>query len=146
MNQLMRIENFDALNRALIGFDTMFDTIERRFQNQPGNNYPPYNVLKHTEDDYEIQVAVTGFEKTEINVEVEQNVLTIKAESLAEAAADLVYLHRGLATRNFIRQFTLAEHMEVRGAEIKNGMLLVKIVRNLPESAKPRVIDIVEVK
>ena len=151
MTQLQRYD-FDSLSRALIGFDTMFDAIDRKFANSLGTNYPPYNVLKHDENDYEIQVAVTGFEKSEINVEVEQNTLTVKAEKLdvvnEEGKEDEgpAYLHRGLATRDFTRQFTLAEHMEVTGAEIKNGMLLVKIHRNIPESAKPRVVDIVEVK
>ena len=143
MNQLARL---DALNRALIGFDSMFDTLERRFQNQLTTNYPPFNVVKWTEDSYEIQLAVTGFEKDEIAVEVEQSQLTIRGESKVEGDEETVYLHRGLATRDFEKTFTLAEHMEVKGAEIKNGMLMIKIIRNLPESAKPRVIDIVEIK
>jgi molecular chaperone IbpA len=151
MTQLQRYD-FDSLSRALIGFDSMFDAIDRKFANSLGTNYPPYNVLKHDENDYEIQVAMTGFEKSEINVEVEQNTLTVKAEKLnvvneeGEEDKGPAYLHRGLATRDFTRQFTLAEHMEVVGAEIKNGMLLVKLHRNIPESAKPRVVDIVEVK
>jgi molecular chaperone IbpA len=143
MNQLQRL---DSLNRALIGFDSMFDTLERRFQNQLATNYPPFNVVKWSEDSYEIQLAVTGFEKDEIAVEVEQSQLTIRGESKVEGNDETVYLHRGLATRDFEKTFTLAEHMEVKGAEIKNGMLMIKIIRNLPESAKPRVIDIVEIK
>jgi molecular chaperone IbpA len=143
MNQLQRL---DSLNRALIGFDSMFDTLERRFQNQLATNYPPFNVVKWSEDSYEIQLAVTGFEKEEIAVEVEQSQLTIRGESKVEGGDNTVYLHRGLATRDFEKTFTLAEHMEVKGAEIKNGMLMIKIIRNLPESAKPRVIDIVEIK
>jgi molecular chaperone IbpA len=143
MNQLARL---DALNRALIGFDSMFDTLERRFQAQPTTNYPPFNVIKWTEDSYEIQLAVTGFEKDEITIEVEQSQLTIRGESKDEGSDDTIYIHRGLATRDFEKAFTLAEHMEVKGAEIKNGMLMIKIIRNLPESAKPRVIDIVEIK
>lgn len=143
MNQLARL---DALNRALIGFDSMFDTLERRFQTHPTTNYPPFNVIKWTEDSYEIQLAVTGFEKNEIAIEVEQSQLTIRGESKDEGSDDTIYIHRGLATRDFEKVFTLAEHMEVKGAEIKNGMLMIKIIRNLPESAKPRVIDIVEIK
>jgi molecular chaperone IbpA len=143
MNQLQRL---DSLNRALIGFDSMFDTLERRFQNQLATNYPPFNVVKWSEDSYEIQLAVTGFEKEEIAVEVEQSQLTIRGESKVQGDEETVYLHRGLATRDFEKTFTLAEHMEVKGAEIKNGMLMIKIIRNLPESAKPRVIDIVEIK
>ena len=145
-NALQRIE---AINRALIGFDTMFDQMERRFANSVSNNYPPHNILKTGENRYEIQIAATGFEKSEIAVTVESNVLTVKgegAESVRHEQSEIVYLHRGLATRDFVREFPLAEHMEVAGAEIRNGMLIVKLIRNIPESEKPRVIDIVEVK
>lgn len=143
MNNLQSIE---ALNRALIGFDTMFDTMERRFANQLSNNYPPHNIIRTAENQYEIQLAVTGFEKSEISVTVESNVLVIKGESITTEYAPEQYLHRGLATRDFAREFPLAEHIEVTGAEIKNGMLIVKLIRNIPESAKPKVIDIVDVK
>jgi molecular chaperone IbpA len=145
-NALQRIE---AINRALIGFDTVFDQMERRFANSVSNNYPPHNILKTGENQYEIQIAVTGFEKSEIAVTVESNVLTVKgegAESVRHEQPEIVYLHRGLATRDFVREFPLAEHIEVAGAEIRNGMLIVKLIRNIPESEKPRVIDIVEVK
>jgi len=143
-NQLSRI---DAINRALIGFDTMFDQMERRFSNSVSNNYPPHNILRTGENQYEIQVAVTGFEKNEISVEVEGNILMITGESqVTTENTEIVYLHRGLATRDFAREFPLAEHIEVTGAEIKNGMLIVKLIRNIPESAKPKIIDIVEIK
>jgi molecular chaperone IbpA len=142
-NALTRI---DALNRALVGFDTMFDTLEHRFANQLSNNYPPHNIIKTGENQYEIQIAVTGFEKSEIAVTVENNVLVIKGESNTIDYQPEQYLHRGLATRDFAREFPLAEHIEVSGAEIKNGMLLVKLIRNVPESAKPKIIDIVDVK
>ena len=145
-NALHRIE---AINRALIGFDTMFDQMERRFSNQASNNYPPHNILKTGENQYEIQIAVTGFEKSEISVSVESNVLTVTgegAESIRHEDPEIVYLHRGLATRDFAREFPLAEHIEVNGAEIRNGMLIVKLIRNVPESAKPKIIDIVEIK
>ena len=142
-NQLARI---DALNRALVGFDTMFDQMERRFANSVSNNYPPHNIIKLDENEYAIQLAVTGFDKTEISVTVESNVLIIKGESVAAEYAPEQYLHRSLATRDFIKEFPLAEHIEVIGAETKNGMLTVKLIRNVPESAKPKVIDIVDVK
>jgi molecular chaperone IbpA len=145
-NQVSRI---DAFNRALIGFDQIFDAMERRYGNSVNNNYPPHNILKTGENQYEIQVAVTGFEKSEISVSVESNVLTVKgegAESIRQENPEIAYLYRGLATRDFAREFPLAEHIEVSGAEIKNGMLIIKLIRNIPESEKPRVIDIVEVK
>jgi molecular chaperone IbpA len=142
-NQLARI---DALSRALIGFDQMFDQMERRFANSVSNNYPPHNILKLEENEYAIQLAVTGFDKSEISVTVEDNVLIIKGESMTTDYSPEQYLHRGLATRDFAKEFPLAEHIEVSGAEIKNGMLTVKLIRNVPESAKPKVIDIVDVK
>ena len=137
---------FDALNRALVGFDTMFDTLERRFANSITTNYPPHNIIKTGENDYEIQLAVTGFEKTEISVTIENNVLVVKGESMTTDFAPEQYLHRGLATRDFVKEFPLAEHIEVVGANTKNGMLTIKLVRNLPEPPKPdvKVIDITD--
>ena len=143
MNNLATL---DALNRALVGFDTIFDKMERRISNNVSNNYPPHNIIKTGENQYEIQVAVTGFDKKEVNVQVEANVLTITGNSSEPNDPDHVYLHRGLATRDFQRDFPLAEHIEVVGAEIRNGMLIVKLVRNIPESTKPKVIDIVKIK
>ncbi len=142
-NQLARI---DALSRALVGFDTMFDQMERRFANSVSNNYPPHNIIKLDENEYAIQLAVTGFDKTEISVTVESNVLIVKGESMTTDYAPEAYLHRSLATRDFAKEFPLAEHIEVTGAETKNGMLTVKLIRNMPESAKPKIIDIVDVK
>jgi molecular chaperone IbpA len=124
----------------------MFDQMERRYANSVSSNYPPFNILKWNEDQYEIQIAITGFEKEEIRVEVEQSQLTVYGESKEMSLGDAMYIHRGLATRDFERTFTLAEHMEVKGAAIKNGMLRIQIIRNIPESAKPKIIDIVEVK
>lgn len=143
MNNLTRL---DALNRALIGFDTMFDQMERRFANSVSNNYPPHNIIKTGDNQYEIQLAVTGFSKSEISVTVEDNVLVIKGESMTTDYAPEAYLHRGLATRDFAKEFPLAEHIEVVGAETQNGMLTIKLIRNIPESAKPKVIDIVDIK
>lgn len=142
-NQLTKL---DALSRALIGFDTMFDQMERRYANSVNNNYPPHNILRLEENEYAIQLAVTGFDKAEISVTVENNVLIVKGESMTTEYPQEQYLHRGLATRDFVKEFPLAEHIEVVGAETKNGMLVIKLVRNIPESAKPKVIDIVDVK
>ncbi len=142
-NQLARL---DALNRALIGFDTMFDQMERRFANSASNNYPPHNILRLEDNEYAIQLAVTGFSKSEISVTVENNVLIVKGESMTTDYAPEQYLHRGLATRDFVKEFPLAEHIEVVGAQTENGMLTIKLVRNVPESAKPKIIDIVDVK
>lgn len=142
----LQITNLDEFGRSLIGFDTLFTELERRFSNQASSNYPPHNVIKVDENQYEIQVAVTGFEKDEITVQVENTVLTVKGESNSVEHEEVLYLHRGLATRDFKRDFPLAEHIEVRGAEIKNGMLIIKLERNVPESARLKIIDIVDVK
>jgi len=145
MTQLQRFDTA-ALNRALVGFDRIFDDMERRFANQISSNYPPFNIAKVGENLYDIAIAVTGFEKDEISVTVEANELLVKGERRAPEGPEPEYLHRGLALRDFERTFTLAEHMKVRKAEIKNGILLIQIEREIPEELKPRVIDIVEVK
>jgi molecular chaperone IbpA len=141
------LQRLDAFNRALIGFDSMFDTMERRYANSAQTNYPPYNVARIDENHYDIEMAVTGFDKSEVEVSVERNELTIRGERLnSSQQVDVEYLHRGLALRDFERIFTLAEHMKVISAEIRNGVLTVKLQREVPEELKPRVIDIVEVK
>ena len=145
MTQLQRFDTA-ALNRALVGFDRIFDDMERRFANQIHSNYPPFNIAKVGENLYDISIAVTGFEKDEIAVTVEANELTVKGERREGEQPEPEYLHRGLALRDFERTFTLAEHMKVRKAEIKNGILQIQIEREIPEELKPRVIDIVEVK
>jgi molecular chaperone IbpA len=145
MTQLQRFDTA-ALNRALVGFDRIFDDMERRFANQISSNYPPFNIAKVGENIYDIAIAVTGFEKDEIAVTVEANELLVKGERKMSDQSEPEYLHRGLALRDFERTFTLAEHMKVRKAEIKNGILLIQIEREIPEELKPRVIDVVEVK
>lgn len=145
---MTQLQRFDAaaLNRALVGFDRIFDDMERRFANQLSSNYPPFNIAKIAENLYDIAIAVTGFEKDEITVQVEANELTIRGERKNTDQPEPEYLHRGLALRDFEKTFTLAEHMKVRKAEIKNGILLVQIEREIPDELKPRVIDIVEIK
>ena len=145
MTQLTRFDTA-ALNKALIGFDRIFNDMDRRFSNQNSTNYPPYNVEKINENTYEISIAVTGFNKNEVHVSLEGNHLSIKGERLREEDPSAEYLYRGLALRDFERVFTLAEHMTVCGAKIKNGILSIQIEREIPESMKPRVINIVEVE
>ena len=141
MTQLVRFDT-NALNRALLGFDSLFDNFEARFANQINNNYPPFNILKHDENNYEIEIAVTGFEPDEITVEVDQNQLVVKGQRKDSVDDDTVYLQHGLATRNFTRSWTLAEHMEVGEGRIKNGVLTIELTRVIPESLKPRVLKI----
>lgn len=146
---MTNIARFDtqALNRALIGFDRMFDDMESRFVNQMSNNYPPYNVIREGDNHYTIEVAVAGFKKDEIKVTTEDGTLVIEAtKEVVEDADGPTYLHRGLASRAFTRSFNLAEHIKVKGAEIKDGILTVKLEREVPEELKPKIIDVIEVK
>ena len=145
MTQLTRYD-VNALSKALVGFDRIFDDMERRFANQISSNYPPFNIAKVGENLYDIAIAVTGFEKDEIAVQIEANELTVRGERKNSDQPEPEFLHRGLALRDFEKTFTLAEHMKVRKAEIKNGILLIQIEREIPEELKPRVIDIVEIK
>jgi len=137
MTQLVRFDT-NALNRALLGFDSLFSDFEHRLN----TNYPPYNILKRNENTYEIEIAVTGFSKDEITVEVDQNRLIVKGVSDKSNDVTAEYLHRGLASRDFTREWTLAEHMIVGEGRIKNGVLTVQIVRLVPEALKPRVLTI----
>ncbi len=142
MNQLARFDTnaLSQLNRALIGFDRIFNDFENRHVNST-TNYPPYNVVKHDEDSFEIEIAVAGFTKEDITVEVDQDQLRIKGQRLKDEDTSK-YVYRGLAARDFERVFTLADHMEVGEAELTNGILSVKLTRIVPEALKPRLIAI----
>ena len=140
MNQLARFDT-SALNRALIGFDQLFNDVERRFANSVQTNYPPYNVLKHDDNTFEIEVAVAGFDREDITIEVDQDQLRIKGQRTKEDDSSK-YVYRGLAARDFERTFTLAEHIIVGDAELTNGILRVKLTRIVPEALKPRLIAI----
>jgi molecular chaperone IbpA len=132
------------LGRALIGFNELFDTFDARFANQIQNNYPPFNVIQLDENSYEIEIAVAGFKKSEIDIELNQNQLTVLGERDEVDSDTKVYHHRGLAARNFERSWTLEQYVEVRGAEIKDGILTIKLERVLPEAMKPRKIAIAD--
>jgi len=124
------------LSKALVGFDRYFNV-----PSHVNGNYPPHNIVKYNDTHYGIEVAVAGFSKEEITVEVDQDQLLITGKKFANADA-VEYLHRGLAARDFEQQFTLAEYMEVKGAEVKDGMLRIEIERIVPEALKPRQITI----
>lgn len=130
------------LNRALVGFDRIFND---RFFNGPQNgNYPPHNIVKYNDHTYGIEVAVAGFTKEEITVEVDQDQLTIRGikNRPNTDTGQVEYLHRGLAARDFEQTFTLAEYMEVVGAKVQDGMLQIDIKRVVPEALKPRQIEV----
>jgi molecular chaperone IbpA len=146
MTQIVRFDTnaLNAINKHLLGFDTFFNEFEQRFANQISTNYPPYNVIKYDENNYAIQVAVSGFDKDEITVEIDQNQLIVKGSHVEVEAETTEYLYRGLAARDFTRSWTLAEHMEVGEVRIKNGILYISLTRIIPESLKPRKLKIKE--
>jgi len=132
------------LGRALIGFDELFNSFENRLAGQIHNNYPPFNVIQLDESNYEIEIAVAGVKKSEIDIELNQQQLIVSGEHGDEDKENRVYHHRGLAARNFERSWTLEQYVEVRGAEIKDGILTIKLERVLPEAMKPRKIAIAD--
>lgn len=138
----MRNFDFSPLYRSAIGFDRManiLDNLNRAEQNQP--SYPPYNIELTGEDKYRITMAVAGFDRTEINIEVNQNHLTVSANKGAEEQAR-TYLHQGIAARSFERRFQLADHVQVQSANYENGLLHVDLQRIIPDAMKPRTIPI----
>jgi molecular chaperone IbpA len=147
MTNTLTLRSFDipSIHKFGIGFDSMFDELLRASNQQSQQNYPPYNVVKHTDDKFVIELAVAGFREGDINVTVEKNVLTIngeKIESLDELEKDVEYLHRGISSRSFTRTFTLADHVEVVGASSENGILSITLERKVPEELQPKKIAI----
>lgn len=138
----MRNLDFAPLYRSAIGFDRMaslLDSLSRSEQNQP--SYPPYNIELTGEDKYRITMAVAGFDRSELNIEVNQGNLTVSANKQDEPE-ERKYLHQGIAARNFERRFQLADHVEVKAATFENGLLHIDLKRELPEAMKPRTIEI----
>lgn len=139
----MRHVDFSPLYRSTVGFDRLFTMLDSLAQPDSGQTYPPYNIEKTGENAYRISVAVAGFSEDEISIEAHRNVLTIKGERKEEKSEDgKELLYRGIAGRSFERRFQLAEHVDVEGAALKNGLLFVDLKRNIPEELKPRKIAI----
>lgn len=139
----MRHVDFSPLYRSTVGFDRLFTMLDSLAQPDSGQTYPPYNIERTGEDAYRISMAVAGFSEDEIAIEAHRNVLSIKGERNAEAdgeGAELLY--RGIASRAFERRFQLADHVDVTGANLKNGLLHIDLKRSIPEELKPRKIAI----
>ena len=141
---MTRLTTLDIPNfhRATIGFDHMFNELERQFANSPnGNGYPPYNIAQINEEEYMISIAVAGFGMDNLSVEKDNNVL--KVEGNAPKGDEKVnYLHKGIGGRNFRREFTLADHVEVENANLELGMLNIHLKRNIPEELQTKKIKI----
>jgi molecular chaperone IbpA len=132
--------DFTPLFRTAIGFDRLASALETAHRADAGG-YPPYNIELTGEDKYRISMAVAGFSADEIDIELKENLLTITGKKAADVA-DRKYLHRGIAKRDFERAYQLADYVRVDGAELKDGLLHVDLVREVPESMKPRRIEI----
>ena len=126
--------------RSFVGFDSLFDELEK-VSTFKENSYPAYNIEKTGELSYEITIALAGFKETQLNIEVEQSVLTISTLN-EDPVENRNYIHKGIATRAFTKQFRLAENVEVDNASFENGLLVVKLHKNIPEADLPRKIEI----
>lgn len=144
MTNTLNLRSFDipSIHKFAVGFDNMFDELMRVTSQQSNTNYPPYNVIKHSDDRFSIEVAVAGFREGDIDVQVEKNVLTVRGDQAVELDAQVEYLHRGIGSRNFTRTWTLADHVEVVGATVADGILTVSLERQIPEEQKPRKIAV----
>jgi molecular chaperone IbpA len=135
--------DFSPFRRSTVGFDRLFDMLENSTAGQAQENYPPFDLIKDGDNEYRIELAVAGFKPNEIDITAQQNVLIVsgrKDEESNEKGSDYVY--RGIATRSFERRFALADHIQVKGADMKDGLLSIELAREIPEAMKPRKIDI----
>jgi molecular chaperone IbpA len=140
----MRTFDLTPLYRSTVGFDRVFSLLDS-FGGVDGSapTYPPYNIERTGENAYRISLAVAGFTDKEINIEVKENALTVRGEKESvEKKEEGEVLYQGIAARAFERTFQLADHVEIRGANLENGLLHIDLVREIPESKKPRRIAI----
>ena len=135
----MRSEfDFAPFRRSSIGFDRLFDMMETSAAGQ--ENYPPFDLIQLDDNEFRINLAVAGFKSDEIDITAQQNVLIVAGKKQDDDGSN--FIHRGIATRSFERRFTLADHIQVRDADLKDGLLSVKLVREIPEAMKPRKINV----
>ena len=138
----MRHNDFNSLYRSTVGFDRLFQLLDGvGTADSDAPTYPPYNNESRGDNEYRISMAVAGFSQDELKVDVKEATLTVKGEKQPSEEKSS-YLHRGIAQRGFERRFQLADHVEVVGADLKDGLLHIDLVRNIPESMKPKTIPI----
>ena len=135
-------DTLSPLYKASIGFDQLVNEFfnEPSFVNTSG--YPPYNISKDAEDVYEITLAIAGFKKADIDIELEDGTLKITGKSEILDSDDREWLHKGIAERNFVRTFKLAEYVEVKNAKLEDGILRISLFKNVPDAMKPQKISI----
>ena len=143
MSRTLTLRSLDipSIHKFGIGFDGMLDELMRMNEHQNQTNYPPYNVCKVSDNDFYIELAVAGFGEGDVKIELSDRTLTISGDNTGEPAL-IEYLHKGIGSRSFVREFTLAEHVEVAGASMKNGILSISLKRVVPEKNAPKIIDI----
>ena len=132
------VSAFPQIESRLIGFDRVFDAVQR--VNTAESNFPPYNIKKIDDENYEIQIALAGFSKSELDITVEDGNLIVKGEQAETSKTE--YLHKGIAERNFTRTWSLAESVKVSGSELKDGVLTINLVNKIPDELKPQSIKI----
>ena len=135
--------DFAPYRRSTVGFDRLFDMLENSSLGQGGENYPPFDLIKLGDNDFRIELAVAGFKPDELDITAQESVLIVsgrKKDESDEQASN--YIYRGIATRSFERRFALADHIQVRGADMKDGLLSIELVREIPEAMKPKKISI----
>jgi len=134
---------FHNINRYAIGFDHLMDHLVSLHSNNnlTTNEYPPYDIIKEGESNYKIELAVAGFKKDELSIQLKDNTLTIKGESNSKNSNG-EYLHKNIARRSFTKHFTLAENIEVEDAKFEDGVLAVSLKHNIPEEQRPKEISI----
>ena len=132
------VSAFPQIESRLIGFDRVFDAVQR--VNTAESNFPPYNIKKIDNENYEIQIALAGFSKSELGITVEDGNLIVKGEQAETSKTE--YLHKGIAERNFTRTWSLAESVKVSGSELKDGVLTINLVNKIPDELKPQSIKI----
>ena len=134
--------DFTPYRRNTVGFDRLFDLLENATRAGAGDNYPPFNIERRGEDTYRITLAVAGFKPGEIDITAQQNLLVIQGAKAEDPAAAGHYLHVGIAQRGFERRFELADFVRVDSATLEDGLLVIDLVREVPEAMKPKKIAI----
>jgi molecular chaperone IbpA len=137
MNRL----DFTPYRRSTVGFDRLFDLLENQVRNQAGDNYPPFNIERRSEDSYRITLAIAGFRPEDLEITAQQNLLVIQGRKHEESPEGDM-LHVGIANRGFERRFELADFVRVERADLADGLLVVDLVREVPEAMKPKKIVI----
>jgi molecular chaperone IbpA len=132
--------DFTPYRRSTVGFDRLFDLLENNARNS-GDNYPPFNIERRDEDAYRITIAVAGFRSEDLDITAQQNLLTVQGRKRDEASEGEM-LHIGIANRGFERRFELADYVRVSAADLADGLLVIDLVREVPEAMKPKKISI----